>query len=188
MDQAWFLFLNGLPASAPAVGTLAVVFSTYGPVCYAAILAWLWWRGAAAPDARRRLLLLAVVAGFLSLLVNVGLNLAIPRPRPFLVLPAHILVGSPPHDPSFPSDHAAFTSAIAFTLLLGGMVRWGAVALLGAFAVGASRVIVGVHYPSDVMGGALVGAVCGAVGLQAERPLRPILDLVLAVARRLRLA
>jgi hypothetical protein len=84
MDQAWFLFLNGLPASVPALGTIAVIFSKYGPVCYAALLAWLWWR---------RRLLLAVVAATLSLAVNVGLNIAVPRPRPFLVIPAHALGG-----------------------------------------------------------------------------------------------
>jgi len=188
MDQVWFLFLNGLPANAPTIGTIAVALSKYGPVCYAAMLVWLWWRGTAASDMRRRILLLAVLAGTLSLVANFGLNLAVPRPRPFLVLPAHVLAGTPAHDPSFPSDHAAFTSAIGITLLLGGMVKWGAAGLLGAFAIGTSRVIVGVHYPSDVLGGVLVGAVCGAVTFQAQRPLRPALDLLLGAARRLRLA
>lgn len=188
MDQAWFLFLNGLPASVPALGATAVALSKYGPACYAAMLVWLWWRGTAASDVRRRILLLAVLAGTLALLVNVGLNVVVPRPRPFLVLPAHLLGGAPPHDPSFPSDHAAFTSAIATTLLLGGIGRWGVAGLFGAFAVGTSRVISGVHYPSDVLGGVLVGAVCGAVSLQAQRPLRPALDFILGIARRLRLA
>ncbi len=49
MDRAWFLLLNGLSVSAPVAGTIAVIVSTYGPVCYAAILAWLWWRGSARP-------------------------------------------------------------------------------------------------------------------------------------------
>lgn len=187
MDQAWFLFLNELPASVPALGTIAVALSKYGPVCYAAMLGWLWWRGTGPSDARRRTLLLAVLAATLALVANFGLNLAVPRPRPFLVLPVHLL-GVPPRDPSFPSDHAAFASAIAITLLLGGIDKWGLAGLLGAFAMGASRVIVGVHYPSDVVGGVLVGAICGAVSLQAQRPLRPALDFILGAARRLRLA
>jgi len=188
MDRAWFLVLNGLSVSAPAVGTIAVIVSNYGPVCYAAILAWLWWRGSVAADARRRTLLLAVLAGTLSHLVNYGLNIAVPQPRPFLVLPAHVLVGSPPHDPSFPSDHAAFTSAIAVTLLLARMAGWGAVGLLGAFAIGTSRVIVGVHYPSDIVGGVIVGTMCAALALALERPLDPVLRRLLGIARQWHLA
>jgi undecaprenyl-diphosphatase len=188
MDRAWFLFLNGLPVSMPAIGTIAVIFSKYGPVCYAAILAWLWWRGTAGSDGRRRTLLLAVLAGTLSLLVNVGLNAAVPRPRPFLVLPAHVLGGSPPHDPSFPSDHAAFTTAIAVTLLLVKTTGWGVAGVLGACAIGTSRVIVGVHYPSDIVGGVLVGTICAALALALERPLDPILRRLLGIARRWHLA
>ena len=186
MDQAWFLFLNGLPASVPALGAIAVALSKYGLACYAAMLIWLWWRGTPF-DVPRRTLLLSVLAGTLSLVANFGLNLAVPRPRPFLVLPAHVLVGAP-HDPSFPSDHAAFTSAIAGTLLLARTAGWGAVGLLGAFAIGISRVIVGVHYPSDIAGGVIVGTICAALALALERPLDPVLRRLLGIARQWHLA
>lgn len=189
MDQSWFLFLNRVPASVPAIGAIAVAVFKYGPVFYAAVLVWLWARGMGtteAMQARRRRLLLAVLAAALSLAVNLVFNAAIPRP--FLVLPAHVLGGPPPHDPSFPSDHAAFSAAIATTLLLGGMAGWGAAGLLGSFVLGASRIIVGVHFPSDVHGGFVVGAACGAAVSAAEDRLRPALDLLLGVARRLRLA
>jgi undecaprenyl-diphosphatase len=188
MDRTWFLFLNGLPESVPVVGTIAILLSKFGPVGYAAILAWLWWTGPTAPDARRKRLLLAVGAAMLALAVNVGLNIVLPRPRPFMVLPAHVLVGSPPHDPSFPSDHAAFTSAIAVTLVLAGISGWGAVGLLGAFVIGTSRVIVGVHYPSDIVGGVIVGAICAVLALALERPLDPVLSRLVGIARRWHLA
>ncbi len=188
IDQGWFQYLNGLPSSAPVLGGLALVVSTYGIVLYSLLLLGLWWRGSGEPETRRRVLLLSVLAAVLALGVNAALNVILPRPRPFLVLPAHVLVVSPPHDSSFPSDHAAVASAIALTLLCGVEAGWGVLGLLGALVVGASRVIVGVHYPSGILGGVFVGATCAGIALRAETPLRPALNYVLGVARRLRLA
>jgi undecaprenyl-diphosphatase len=188
MDQAWFLYLNGLPVRALELGTLALVVSTYGIALCPLFLLGLWWRGSGEPERRRRVLLLSVLAAVLALGVNAVLNTFLPRPRPFLVLPAHVLVTSPPHDSSFPSDHAAVASAIAVTLLFGAEPGWGVLGLLGALVVGASRVIVGVHYPSDILGGVLVGAVCAGIALRTAAPLRPVLNYLLGVARRLGLA
>ena len=63
---------------------------------------------------------------------------------------------------SFPSNHAANTFAAA-TFLLCTFPSMGLVALLVAFIVAYSRVYVGVHYPFDVMGGALLGMICAVI-------------------------
>jgi undecaprenyl-diphosphatase len=188
MDPAWYLYLNGLGTRAPGIGTLAIAVAQYGIVLYPLVLLGLWFRSAGEMERRRRVLLLAVFAAVLALGVNVVLNVAFPRPRPFLALPAQVLVAPRPHDASFPSDHAAFTSAIGTTLLLGRETGWGIPSLLGALLIGTSRIIVGVHYPSDILGGVLVGVACAVAALRAERRLRPVLDFVLRLARRLRLA
>jgi undecaprenyl-diphosphatase len=131
---------------------------------------------------------MALLAAGLALAVNTAFNWAVPRPRPFLVLPVHVLGGAPPQDPSFRSDHAPLSAAVGMALLLGGMVRWGVAGFVGAVVLGLSRVVVGVHYPSDVVGGLLVGAVCGLAVMRAEGRLRRTLDLILRAGRRLRLA
>jgi undecaprenyl-diphosphatase len=77
------------------------------------------------------------------------------RPRPFEAHHVHLFV-SASADPSFPSDHATAAFAIAIALLLRNR-RVGWLALAMAAVISVSRVAVGVHYPSDVLGGAVIG-------------------------------
>jgi undecaprenyl-diphosphatase len=74
-----------------------------------------------------------------------------------------------PTDPSFPSGHAA--GSFAFAAFVFATNRRAGVALAGlASAVALSRVALGVHYPSDVLAGAFVGAVIGWAGARASSP------------------
>jgi len=90
-------------------------------------------------------------------------------------------------DPSFPSDHAAAAFAIA-AVVLALRPRLGIATLAAAVAVAYARVYVGLHYPADVAGGALIGVV---VALLALGPLRivaeKLTDLGDAILARLRL-
>jgi membrane-associated phospholipid phosphatase len=73
------------------------------------------------------------------------------------------LLGSPSHEPSFPSDHAVAAFAIAFSVALVGGRLMGAFFLTAASVVSITRVFVGLHYPGDVVGGALVGLLAALV-------------------------
>lgn len=82
-----------------------------------------------------------------------------PRPRPFVELSTKItlLIGQNA-DSSFPSDHAVVAFACATTLSLFLKQWWMTLLLyLTAFLIGFSRITAGVHYPSDVIVGAIVG-------------------------------
>ncbi len=204
MDQSFFLFLNGLPTHLVGIGKIAVLLAKEAIVLYGVLLVALWWRAGrgragdpsnktrrfgahAVSGTRRQILLLALLAAVAALGINAILNLAVPRPRPFATLPAHLLV-PPPHDSSFPSDHAAVTSAVSMVLLMGGEPTWGVLGIVGAALIGVARVVTGVHYPSDILGGILVGTICGIAAAWARDPLSPVLNFVLKTARSLHLA
>ena len=103
------------------------------------------------------------------------------RPRPFTEHPAltHVLAARTT-DPSFPSDHAAAAFAIAFAVLAFSR-RGGIGFLVAATLIGLSRVALGMHYPSDVLAGALVGFGAATLVTTLGRPW--VIRLVALVSR-----
>ncbi len=102
---------------------------------------------------------IALLTGFvLATLLSVGLQLLLQRPRPVGVR----LVLDMPLFPSFPSGHAAGAFALA-TLLIHFWPRTGMPAFVVATVVSLSRVYLGHHYPSDILGGAILGAAIALV-------------------------
>ena len=124
----------------------------------------LWAAGAAAGalalTGRRRAAANAMAAAGATWLVGQGLKKVANRPRPYEANPdgARLLIG-PPHASSWPSSHPAvlstFTTVAGRELGLGALSRTGLTGL--GLTIAASRVVVGVHYPSDVASGFLIG-------------------------------
>lgn len=139
----------------------------------------LWAAGAAAGAlalaGRRRAALRAIGAAGLTWMVGQGLKRTAGRRRPYEAAgqQARLLIG-PPRGSSWPSSHpavlAAFSGVAARELGLGRLARAGFTGL--GLSVAASRVYVGVHYPSDVASGFLLGRAIAhlwpGVGLRAS--------------------
>jgi len=129
-----------------------------------------------AADLRRRRLPVAFLAAGVATLVTaevVGLlKNAFDRPRPPQSDPGLGSLVALPHNPSFPSGHAAtaFAAATAIAILCPKLRPW---ALALAAAVALSRVYLRVHFPLDVLAGGLIGvgfgALAGVVALSAVR-------------------
>jgi undecaprenyl-diphosphatase len=119
----------------------------------------------------KRACLSALLSAALALAVNQLIaHLVWERPRPFTTHPSdvHLFAGGS-LDPSFPSDHAAAAFAIAVAVFLCAR-RAGIAFLVVATLIGVSRVVEGLHYPSDVLAGAAVGAACAVLVTLVARP------------------
>ena len=156
----------------PALVTLARVFTFFGePTLLVSagflVAAWLWWRG------HRHL----PIALLLIVLIGRGLSEVqkywIARVRPDLE--PHLVVVQ---TSSFPSGHATSSMIfyLALALALTRDTRWhraAAAAILLSLIVGTSRVMLGVHWPSDVVGGWAFGLLWVLLTLRlAERELK----------------
>jgi undecaprenyl-diphosphatase len=113
----------------------------------------------------------------LAMLTNQIVSHLWERPRPFVTHHALHLLSAPSADPSFPSDHAAAAFAIAFAVLALWR-RAGVLFLVAAALIATSRVALGMHYPSDVAAGMVVGWLSATVVVRyACRPVGRMVDL-----------
>lgn len=111
-----------------------------------------------------------VITGLTALMLYRVLKRWTRRPRPFRTCPG-VIAHIPPLDEfSFPSGHTL--QAVAFTTVAVAHYPMLAPFLIGfAALVGASRVVLGLHYPSDVLAATVIGGGLGAASLWAERVL-----------------
>ena len=98
------------------------------------------------------------------LLCNVVIKNLVARTRPFDVNTAVQLLVAKPRDYSFPSGHTAASFASVTALYLAGEKKMWKVALVLAVLIALSRLYLYVHYPTDVLGGVLAGAISGYLG------------------------
>jgi undecaprenyl-diphosphatase len=111
----------------------------------------------------RRAAVAAAFSAGLALLVGKAISELVDRARPFVVDPhgVHLFSGHAA-DAGFPSDHATGAFAVAMATYLRKR-SWGVAALLAAAVLSVGRVAIGVHFPSDVLAGAVLGCLAASV-------------------------
>ena len=90
---------------------------------------------------------------------NFILKNIVARPRPYTVLENLTILIPEPGEFSFPSGHTSSSFAAGVVLYLMLPKKYGIPAMILAFLIGISRLYVGVHYPTDVIGGMVMGAI-----------------------------
>jgi undecaprenyl-diphosphatase len=138
--------------------------SVWAVPVFAAATIGLWFLDRPGPWYRWKIAAIAgMTAAGLGLLCSQVITHIWQRPRPFVAHPHDtILLVPPSSEPSFPSDHAVAAFAIAFAVAFVGR-RMGAAFLAGATLIAVSRVVAGLHYPGDILGGAAIGLLAAAL-------------------------
>ncbi len=99
--------------------------------------------------------LLSLIIG--TLITNVVLKNAIARVRPYEVIEGLELLVRKQADFSFPSGHSCASFAVAMVIYKMEPKVWGIMAVILATLIAFSRLYVGVHYPTDVIAGIIIG-------------------------------
>jgi undecaprenyl-diphosphatase len=165
LNRSLFLLINASTQPGSAIVALAMLFGEYAIWLVPATLVVCWLRG---NDIVRQRLIEASASALIALLVAQIIGVMWPHPRPFVIGLGHTLIAHGA-DSSFPSDHLTFLWAVAFSLLMHPEARrvgW-VLALLG-LPMAWARIYIGVHFPFDIAGAALVSGIsawlCGLTG------------------------
>ncbi len=106
-----------------------------------------------------------LLSGFITTVLKYGVN----RERPFITYP-DIEKATGAGSPSFPSGHTSTAFATATSLSI-AFPKWYVItpAFIWAGAVGYSRMHLGVHYPTDVLAGAIIGSGSAYISIKLNR-------------------
>ncbi|MFJ9726442.1 phosphatase PAP2 family protein [Streptomyces sp. NPDC101209] len=169
--------INGLAKDAPHWFDRGMEFvGEYGLLLAMVLLVvWCWWsvrrRGAEDAASSVAALVWTPIAAGIAVLVNVPIRGFVERPRPFLEHQGLDVLVSGKTDYSFVSDHATITMAIGVGLFVANR-KFGIAGIALALLEGFCRVYMGVHYPTDVVGGFALGT---AVALLLSPPAMALL-------------
>jgi undecaprenyl-diphosphatase len=156
LDTQLFFFLNSFAGQSRLTDGIIVFFANDLAYILVALFLIIVWFSA---YSNRKKIEWLLVTGISSLVARFGVTEIIRyfyhRPRPFITLHVHQLISETSW--SFPSGHATFFFAMSTAIFLYNK-KWGSFFIVATILMTVSRVIAGVHYPSDIVGGAIIGA------------------------------
>ena len=164
-DETAFYYIYGLGVPGHMTDFLTV-FTELGSLYFIIIFSLILWVGG-----HPRLGAGILLAMLVTILIGYSMKTLIDRPRPYEVLSGVEALSSAVSE-SFPSGHTlgAFTVTGVFIMRC---KRWAPVVLVFAVAIGVSRIMLGLHFPFDVLMGAVLGLNIGILvgGLDIDRRL-----------------
>ncbi|MBN1369232.1 MAG: phosphatase PAP2 family protein [Dehalococcoidaceae bacterium] len=184
-DRALLLWINGLSGHIPFLDNVVLsIANDYFVIIASCLIMMALWTGTRNPGNRRHMQKGVMVAsaslgtsqGMVEIINNIWV-----RQRPFEELDVNLLFYAPT-DPSFPSNSASVLFGLAWGIFFYNR-KAGAVLLTIAGIQGLSRIYVGVHYPLDILGGAVLGLLVALFFLIAFRLLNPVLDRIIDIMR-----
>jgi len=153
LDILIFQQINGLAGQFGFLDKLGVFFAEYCQYILVAVLIWLF----------RKNIRVVIFSGLAAVVAKFGIaeliRLFWSRTRPFIDHNVNLLFEKV-NEPSFPSGHASFFFALSTVVYLNNK-KAGILFYAVSFIISISRVFAGVHWPSDILAGAMVGIFSG---------------------------
>lgn len=153
MDYFLFQQINGLAGQWELLDAFGIFFAKYFGYILIALVFFIFLR-------KRRVIFQSFLA---AILVRFGIVELIrwlcPRPRPFVENDVNLIIDKI-DQPAFPSGHAAFFFTLSF-IIYHHNKKAGIGFFVASFLISISRVFCGIHWPSDIIAGALVGIFSG---------------------------
>jgi len=167
MDASLTHWINSAAGISPLLDRTVTTISQIGVPLMVIAVALQWWSRTDRSHVRH-----ACLSAGLSFLLALGINqvilLFIHRVRPYDAGVTHLLI-APTVDWSFPSDHATASMAIVAAFAMQALPRRTLALLAIALLVCWSRIYLGTHYVSDVIGGAITALIGAAIVRLAYR-------------------
>lgn len=190
-DRQLFEWINGLAGESQALDNVMtlLVSDFFLPVLIALAAFSRWFVGRTAQERLANqwgFLYATIGAGMANLIIQI-FNQSFHRPRPFITLEDVTVLFYRPTDPSFPSNAAAFGFAMAAGVWLTNR-RWGAIIGVGALLFAFARIYAGMHFPLDVISGALLGILTTWFFARMLDQAKPVVDWAFRLLRWFHLA
>jgi undecaprenyl-diphosphatase len=166
LNQSLFLLINASVHPSPFLLSAAKLCAQQLILLIPACLLLGWLRGG---EQTRKLMLEAAACGIVGLSLSMLIGMLWQHPRPFMLgLGTNFLEHAA--DSSFPSDHLTLQWSVAFSFLLHpSLRRSGLILSLLGLPMAWARVYLGVHFPLDMLGAALVAALSAGLCLGSAK-------------------
>jgi len=165
-NRTLFLAINAPEHPGALILAVAKLLADDGVWLIPAILLLGWLRGR---ERTRLVPLEAAASGLVGLMINQAIGLAWSHPRPFMIGVGHTYIAHVA-DSSFPSDHLTLIWAVGFSLLTQERTRLVGITLAAlGLPVAWARIYLGIHFPLDMLGAAMVAALSAWICFRRKR-------------------
>lgn len=180
-DKFGFHALNQWAGHIPLLDRIMAFTAQYALEIYFVLFVLAWFTLPKPEVGKRHALLIMGLSGVFALLVNLVLSHIWFRPRPFAVLSHGTFTQLIPHpaDASFPSDHVSGSFGFAAASYKKSALWVQTSFTFLAILVGIARIYSGVHWPTDVLAGLVIGIISSRLMWHAGAKLQPLTNLAL---------
>lgn len=181
VDLKILLWLNGFVKN---WGFVNKFFAEYLIYSVPLVLLWLWFYDQKSKKVALRAFFSIILAWpILAYIIGKFIH----RARPFDLGGVQELIFHRPTY-SFPSDHAAALFAVSASFWFSGNKKMGVIFFIIAIVVSIFRVAAGLHFPSDIVGGLVLGVLAAYLVNLFDKPLNIIYELIIKLAKKVKLS